>query len=103
MLGPLTEYQAQIIGQIVAHMTRAHLNDYAKYKEGDGHTFSNMEDIEMTIIVHKEGWIDAPQDLFDNNSVYLSREAWNKYSLSEWDDVEEEAIEKLRSEESGSW
>jgi len=39
----------------------------------------------------------------DPNPIWLTREAWNRFALDEWMEVEEQIIEEKRGAISGSW
>lgn len=88
---------------MVNGMNRAERRDYAVYLKGKGYLFDAMEEIDVTFALQRKNWLIRSQDLFEMNHVYLTREAWEMFSLSEWLEVEEAAIEALRSDESGSW
>ncbi len=103
MVKPLNTHEADMIREIVDLMPMKARRSYQAYLEGDGHRFQNLEDINATHTLTEKGWLKEPMDMLDLNPVHMTAEAWSKYSLDEWAEVQEEAVEKERGDESGSW
>jgi len=103
MLRGLTVEERELIAWIVKSMTRNSLRSYEQYLATDGVLLEEMADIDRTYHLSRKGWLVKNQDLFDPEPVYLTKEAWEKFSMAEWDYVDEQNREQERSNESGSW
>lgn len=103
MVKPLNGHESVMIHAIVDSMTVKCRNSYQAYIEGHGTRFENLEDINASHALTEKGWLVAPVDMMELNPVYMTAEAWSKFSLDEWSQVHEETMEKERGNESGSW
>ena len=103
MLKALTKREREIIEATVQNMTRRGRRDYDFYIESTGLSLSELEDINATYAMTDKGWLIKPCDMLELNSIHLTKEAWSRYALDEWEEIEEEILEQERGDDSGSW
>lgn len=102
-LRSLTTSEQRILMDVLNSMSRASRRDYQSYLTTGGHKFTDVEDIMEAHRLYDKGWLVKPVDMLDMNPVYLTPQAWRRYALDEWEEVEETILEKERGNESGSW
>lgn len=103
MLKVLNEAEKNLLQYIVDHMTHRGRRDYAVYLKNDGASLTELEDINLSHDMTSKGWLVRSCDMLELNPVHLTKEAWRRYSLDEWEEIEEEILEKERGDDSGSW
>ena len=103
MLKGLTGREREIVQAIVDSMTHRGRRDFDVYSQGAGLKLSDLEDINATYRMVDKGWLVKPCDMLDLNPIHLTKEGWERYSLEEWDEIEEEILEQERGDDSGSW
>jgi len=102
-MSPLTSNERALIDEILRATPVAHLKDYDKYLTGSGYVFMDFDDIGLTQTLFEKGWLRKPRQYHEVSGVHLTKEAWLRFEIKEWSDVEEKELEAKRGEESGSW
>lgn len=103
MLKALTGHEREIVDAIVKSMTHRGRRDYDAYLESAGMSLTYLEDINASFVMADKGWLMKGCDMVDLNPVHLTKEAWDRYALDEWEEIEEEILEQERGDDSGSW
>lgn len=102
-LKSLTPSETAILQKMVDLMTMHARLDYAHYRNQGGVVFKTFEATETAIKLARKGWIEPEPDLLSDQMSWLTREAWDRFSLAEWSKIEEERLNEERGEIGGSW
>lgn len=103
MLVQLTKRERKVIDRMLAALPVKARVDYLTYLQHGAYQCSNLTEMEVSVQLHQKGWLKEPCDMVQLNPVVLTREAWERFALDEWQEVEEEIMRKKRGDVYGSW
>lgn len=92
-----------LLDAIVTNMAPQERRSYLTYLQGAGFPVTTLINLALAELLYDAGWITEKPDLAAMSPVYLTKEAWAKFALDEWEQIEEEALKKVRGPQGGSW
>lgn len=103
MVKPLDEKERKIIDRILSCLSVRARADFLAYKQSGGFKPVNVDHILVCESLHKKGWLSEAPDMVDPKPLFLTHEAWNRFSLDEWQEIEERIMDEKRGPVAGSW
>lgn len=99
----LDNKERQLIDLILGDMTPRARADYLTYRRSAGYMPVTVDQMNLCSRLYEKGWLERNFDMIEMEPVFLKHEAWNRFALDEWQEIEERIIEEKRGAISGSW
>lgn len=103
MVKALTQEERALVDRMLKDLPVRARTDYLVYRQSGGVVLGTVADIEAGIGLYWKGWLTAEPDYAYPFPVWLTHEAWKRFSLDEWMKIEEQRLDKERGSVSGSW
>ncbi|MDX5412782.1 MAG: hypothetical protein LPK02_07020 [Rhodobacterales bacterium] len=100
---PLDAQERKLIDRILRQITPRARADYLAYKRSNGFIPNTVAEVGHCASLYAKGWLDRDFDIALMQPLYLTHEAWNRFALDEWQQIEESILEEKRGDISGSW
>lgn len=92
-----------LLSAMVRSMTPQARNSYLKYCQGPGFPMADVRIIQPALDLYRAGWLKTRPDIAEPQPLFLSHEAWERYSLKDWNELEEAELKSKRGPLAGSW
>ena len=99
----LTAQERKLIDQHLSSLPMRARAEYMAYCQAPGMPLRNVDDFDLAESLYRKGWIQEEPDYVNIEPIRLTHEAWNRFALDEWQEVEEAVMQKKRGPLAGSW
>lgn len=99
----LSERERRLVDRMLKQLSMRARTEYLTYRQSAGYKVHGFDDMELASSLYRKGWVTADVDLVDTQPIFLTHEAWKRFALDEWQEIDERVMEEKRGEISGSW
>ena len=103
VMSPLDKEERAFVDKLLEVSTFTGRKEHQAYLQSDSIAPETLGEIEVAQSLYRKGWVKSEVDIIAPAPVWLTFEAWKRFALDEWLEIEDREIDKKRSDISGSW